>query len=673
MRHDTVDAQAQARARADMVERQIFCRGIRDPAVLKAMGTVPREFFVPDENAALAYRDGPLPISEGQTISQPFVVALMAEAAKLSRRSRVLEVGAGSGFAAAVLSRIAAEVFAIERHAALTEQARRRLEALGFDNVTLHTGDGTEGWPEQAPFDAIIVSAGGPEVPDALKRQLAVGGRLVIPVGPEQNRQTLLRVTRIGEEEFAQEDLGRVAFVPLVGRHGWPEDIWAQASGAAAVPLRRPQSLPEMIAQAAEPLPPIDDPGFARFIDRFASRRVVLLGEATHGTSEFYRARAAITRRLVERHGFRIVAAEADWPDAAAVNRRIRRRPDPAGAPPPFQRFPLWMWRNREAAALFSALREFNDGRPEGDQVGFYGLDIYNMSASISAVLTYLQGVDPEAAKHAHERYGCLTPWRKDPAHYGRAVLSFGYETCEDKAVEQCRELLEKAFDYARETGGESFLDAAQNARLVASAERYYRTMYRGGAESWNLRDTHMFETLGHLIDAKGENARAVVWAHNSHIGDARFTEMGFRQGELNLGQLCRERWGNDAALIGFGTHSGTVAAADDWDEPMKVKQVKPSHGQSYERLFHDSGVASCVLDFEMDGSRAVREKLLERRIERFIGVIYRPETEMRSHYAEASLPRQFDAFAWFDQTSAVTPLPGAEKGGVPDTFPFGV
>jgi protein-L-isoaspartate(D-aspartate) O-methyltransferase len=654
-----------------MVDAQIAARGVRDRNVLEAMRQVPREEFVLPGFEEFAYEDGPLPIGEGQTISQPYIVALMIEAAEIGPGDRVLEVGAGSGYAAAVMSRIADKVYAIERHAALGEAARRRAAKLGYGNLDLRIGDGTKGWPEAAPFDAILVAAGGPHVPKALKDQLAVGGRLVIPVGEHDYAQRLLKVTRRGEADFDEENLGAVAFVPLVGEQGWAED--GRRSASNHVPGQtQGRSLPEMIASEAEPLPELDDAGFAALFDRFGDCRVVLLGEASHGTSEFYRARAAVTRRLIERHGFTIVAVEADWPDAAAFDRYVRHRPARAAAEPPFQRFPTWMWRNAEVAALLDWMRQHNQNIPESERrAGFYGLDIYNMQGSIAAVLQYLDKVDPRAAAVARERYGCLTPWQKEPSTYGRAVLTAGYRKCERAVIEQCQDLLKRRFDYA-DQDGESFLDAAQNARLVASAERYYRVMYYGGAESWNLRDTHMFQTLQHLLEAHGPSSKAVVWAHNSHIGDARHTEMGAVREELNIGQLCRERFGDQVALIGFGTHAGTVAAASDWDGEMEVKRVRPSHRDSYERLCHESGVPRFLLDFAPDN--ALRRRLSEPRLERFIGVIYRPETELLSHYTEACLPRQFDAYVWLDQTSAVTPLgPEHARPGAPDTYPFGL
>lgn len=658
------------RARDRMVNVHVGRRGIHDREILQAMREVPREAFVEPGFEEFAYEDTPLPIADGQTISQPYIVAFMIEMADVKPGDHVLEIGTGSGYAAAVMSRIVEQVYTIERHPGLAETAKRRFEKLGYQNIEVRTGDGTKGWPQAAPFDAIMVTASGPGAPLALQEQLDVGGRLVIPVGDDPDLQRLFKVTRTGAATYSEEDFGGVRFVPLIGEQGWSESGTVTKLGR---PLRHPHpiSLPDMIAAAAEPLPDFDDPAFGALFDRFADRRVVLLGEASHGTSEFYRARAAITRRLIERHGFTIVAVEADWPDAAAIDRYVRHRRPRTGAGAPFQRFPTWMWRNTDVAAFTDWMRRHNEKLEPSEQAGFYGLDIYNMSGSIGAVLDYLDRVDPQAAKIARERYGCLTPWQHEPSTYGRAVLTAGYQKCEKAVLEQCRDLLAKQLDYAKQDGTD-FLDASQNARLIASAEHYYRIMYYGGAESWNLRDTHMFETLEHLLDAGGPNAKAVVWAHNSHIGDARYTEMGVVRDELNIGQLCRQRFGDEAALIGIGTHSGTVAAASDWDGEMEVKQIRASHADSYERLCHDSLVSRFLLDLGRD--KTLRERLLERRLERFIGVIYRPETELGSHYADASLPQQFDAFLWFDKTTAVTPLgPEHARTGVPDTYPFGL
>ena len=436
--------------------------------------------------------------------------------------------------------------------------------------------------------------------------------------------------------------------------------------------------VPRVIAEAAEPLPDIDDPRFGAAFDRFGEARVVLLGEASHGTSEFYRARAAISRRLIERHGFNIVAVEADWPDAATIDRYVRHRGWREGELNAFERFPTWMWRNREFDAFIRWLHGHNANRTYERMTGFYGLDLYNLSGSMRAVIDFLELEDPELARLAHRRYGCLEPWADEPQLYGRNALLEGYARCEVGVLQMLKDLLEKQIDcYAPEC--DEWLDAAANARLVKDAEAYYRVMYHGSAESWNLRDTHMFETLGMILEAKGPGAKAIVWAHNSHIGNAVYTDMGMRREELNIGQLAKEKWDAKARLIGFGTHSGTVAAADDWDEPMQVKQVRPSLPESYERACHDAGSPRFLLDLrEGEVGRRVREGLMEPRLERFIGVIYRPETERWSHYSEAILPRQFDAWVWFDGTTAVMPLAGEQRPGEPhvhedETYPFGL
>lgn len=430
--------------------------------------------------------------------------------------------------------------------------------------------------------------------------------------------------------------------------------------------------LARRLRYAGEPLPPPRAPeAFGAQFGRFADAQVVLLGEATHGSSEFYRARAAITRELVLHHGFTIVAVEADWPDAARIDRHVRHRgPAPAGGEA-FARFPTWMWRNAEVLEFVDWLRVHNEALPAGRRCAFRGLDVYSLGASIEAVLAYLDRVDPAASLAARRRYGCLTPWHGEPAGYGRAVRHRGEESCETEVVQQLSELLARRLDYL-ERDGEAFFDAVQNARIVRAAERYYRVMYRGATESWNLRDRHMFETLQALLAAGGEGAKAVVWAHNSHIGNAAATAMGW-QGEFNIGELCRTALGDGAVLIGFGTDRGTVAAASDWDAPMEVKTVRPARPDSYEHVFHQTGLARSLTDWRRAGRHELAEALREPRLERAIGVVYRPETEFLSHYFEAVLSEQFDAYVWFDETRAVMPLPAAPPAGTPDTYPFGV
>ena len=661
-----------AEQRRQLVEQQVKSRGVTDPAVLAAFEAVPREKFLPPELAEFAYFDRALPIEKGQTISQPYIVALMTEALRLRPTDRVLEVGTGSGYAAAILGKVAREVFTIERHGELAEQAAARLREQGFDNVRVLHGDGTLGWPEHAPYNAIVVAAGGPEVPPALLAQLAVGGRLVIPVGEEKSQQSLVRVTKTGAESFEREDLGDVRFVPLIGAGGWQDE--ERATKPITIARRLPSSpltVAELIREAAEPLHEIETADLAPLCERIGDCRLVLIGESTHGTSEFYRLRAEITKHLITKHGFRFVAIEADWPDAARIDQYVRRLPPPDGHQwQAFSRFPTWMWRNREVLAFVEWLREYNLAIDDPQQrVAFYGLDLYSVFTSIRAVLDYLDRVDPEAARVARLRYGCLTPWEGDPSLYGRMAVRGRYRVCENEAVATLKDLLKQRLQYAQQDGA-MFLDAVQNARLVANAERYYRIMYYGSNESWNHRDQHMFETLELLLGYHGANARGVIWEHNSHLGDAAATEMG-AGGQTNVGHLCRERFGESAYLIGQATDHGTVAAAANWDEPVEIMTVRPGHPGSYESLFHDSRVAAGLLHLREPRRAAVREELAVERLERAIGVVYRPQTELASHYFHARLSQQFDELIWFDRTQAVTPISNDEARRFHPDHPF--
>jgi protein-L-isoaspartate(D-aspartate) O-methyltransferase len=328
------------------------------------------------------------------------------------------------------------------------------------------------------------------------------------------------------------------------------------------------------------------------------------------------------------------------------------------------------MWRNEEVRAFVDWLRAHNAPLRPADRTAFHGLDLYSLYDSIRAVLKYLDEVDPPSARVARERYGCLTPWQSDRATYGHAALTGAYPTCESEVAVVLTDLLRQRLAYA-DRDGERFLDAVQNARLITDAEQYYRAMYYGSRASWNLRDSHMFETLRSLLRHYGPKSKAIVWAHNSHVGDAAATEM-FARGEYNIGHLCRKEFGGRAYAIGFGTNAGTVAAASDWDGPMEIKTVLPALADSYERCCHDSGVASFCLDLRqsaLQGSEGLRKP----RLERAIGVIYRPETELASHYFQAILPRQFDEYIWFDRTRAVAPFKTRALEDMPDTYPFGL
>lgn len=406
--------------------------------------------------------------------------------------------------------------------------------------------------------------------------------------------------------------------------------------------------------------------------------RLALIGEASHGTHEFYAERAALTRRLIVEKGFTAVAVEADWPDALRVDRYVRGLgddPDADAALSGFKRFPTWMWRNTVVRDFVEWLRGYNTGLPRSHQAGFYGIDLYSLFSSIQAVLAYLDNTDPDAARRARARYACFDHAAEDSQAYGYAA-SFGLKpSCEDEVIQQLREMNIAARSAIGPEGDEAFY-ARQNARLVRNAEEYYRTMFQGRVSSWNLRDSHMVETLQALdrhLAAYATPPRIAVWAHNSHLGDASATEMGDR-GEWNVGQLVRDRWGQAAVSIGLSTHHGSVTAASDWDKPAQRKRVRPGLHGSFEELFHHAGPDRFWL--ALRGNPGLQDLLKARRLQRAIGVIYRPETERLSHYFEACLPQQFDALIHIDETRALEPLdpePGWTLGEAPETYPSGL
>ena len=550
----------------------------------------------------------------------------------------------------------------------LQSSQRNVWQALEYTNVKVLHGDGTLGWQEHAPYDVIIVTAGGPQVPKPLLQQLAIGGRLIIPVGETSRLQRLIRVpgpariismtrTLVGfnSSRLSEQRVGTPALqkrAPFHSTQSSRDNRQVDSRNCGANRGHRARRLGSLL-------------------ERIGDARVVLLGEATHGTSEFYRMRARISKELILRHGFKFVAVEADWPDAARINQYMRHAP---ARQEQWKAFPvpdLDVAKPRSTGSGRVAARLERRGTRAGATSELLWTDLYSLFTSIDAVITYLSSVDPAMATIARSRYGCLSPWEQDPAVYGQAVLSGRYRGCEATVVAMLRDMLTRRIEYSQRDG-DRFFDAAQNAQLVAAAERYYRVMYYGNVESWNLRDQHMFDTLERLLEFHGPGSRGIVWEHNSHVGDASATEMGTR-GEHNVGQLSRARFADSAYLVGFGTDHGTVAAASDWDGPMEIKRVRPSHDASYERLCHDSEIKAFMLHLRDPVRQAVRDELESARLERAIGVIYRPESELQSHYFQACLPRQFDEYIWFDETRAVSPLPSVVVPGVPETFPFGV
>ena len=429
------------------------------------------------------------------------------------------------------------------------------------------------------------------------------------------------------------------------------------------------------VAEIAHPLASAAD--LDPLIDLVGDARYVLLGEASHGTSEFYTWRTEISRRLIREKGFSFIAVEGDWPDCYRVNRYVKGYPDSGRSAEDvlhaFERWPTWMWANLEVVALCRWLREHNDARPRERRIGFYGLDVYSLWDSMHEVVTYLERVDPDAAGVARRAYRCFEPYGESAEDYARATALVP-TSCESEAVATLRLLRERAVEH-REDGPETFFNAEQNALVARNAERYYRTMVRGGPASWNVRDHHMVETLDRLMAFHGPSAKAIVWEHNTHVGDARFTDMA-RAGMVNVGQLVRQAHGrDDVVIVGFGTHRGTVIAAEEWGDPMQEMQVPDARGDSYEAVLHRTGIPDFLLPFAERGMHPVLDDLREPRGHRAIGVVYHPELEQFGNYVPTILPGRYDAFIYLDETRAVAPLhmPVRVDGDLPETYPSGV
>jgi erythromycin esterase-like protein/predicted phosphoribosyltransferase len=570
-----------------------------------------------------------------------------------------------------VIDRIAVrERLELERRDRLFRGHRQRTPAAGHIAVLVDDGLATGATMEAAILalrelkPARIVVAAPVGAPETCRRLLRVADEVVCPNQPPSFTAVGLwydDFTQTTDEEVREllATAGRLA-LPAAGRTIEPVDIVRMR----ALPL------------AGSPR------DYDALLDGIGEARVVLLGEATHGTHEFYRERAVITKRLITEKGFTAVAVEADWPDAYRINRYVRGAgtdADASQALSDFRRFPSWMWRNADVLDFIGWLRERNDGVAPDRRAGFYGLDLYSLRASMAAVVSYLGKVDPPAARRARERYACFDRFGDEMQKYAYATLYDVSASCEREVVSELVELRRRAAEYARRDGrlaADDHFFAEQNAKLVQHAEAYYRTMLGGHIESWNLRDRHMAGALDDLLaflDRGSAGSRVVVWAHNSHLGDARATELGQR-GELNVGQLVRERFGSAAVLVGFTTFTGTVTAASDWDGPAERKQVRPAIGGSCERLLHEAGVPRMLLPLRSDPDLAA--VFATPRLERAIGVLYLPATERRSHYFRARLADQFDYVLHFDRTRAVEPLERTsmwEAGEVEETYPSGL
>ena len=578
------------------------------------------------------------------------------------------------GIPRALIEQVAVrERIEMERRDALYRGARRRAAVRDRTIVLVDDGLATGSTMEAAilalkqQHPARIVVAAPVGAPDTCDRLRRVADEVICVATPEP-----FSAVGLWYEEFSQTTDEEVKHLLADGTRSTPVSSQRASKKTDVASLVRERAIPLK-----------GDPRqYDALIDGVGDARVVLLGEATHGTHEFYRERAFITRRLITEKGFTAVAVEADWPDSYRINRFVRAASadeDAVQALSDFGRFPTWMWRNADVLDFIGWLRSHNEKQAVDNRAGFYGLDLYSLRASMEAVLRYLDKVDPDAARRARRRYGCFDQFGEEMQEYGYAASLGLQPSCEREVITQLVELHRQRAEYASRDGrvaADDYFYAEQNARLVKSAEEYYRTMFRGRDESWNLRDRHMVGTLEELRRHLGRTRpepRIVVWAHNSHLGDARATEMSER-GELNVGQLVREHYGSSAVLVGFTTFTGTVTAASEWGGDAHRKHVRPALAGSYERLFHEVQIPRFLAPLRTD--LELSSALAPPRLERAIGVLYLPETERASHYFHARLSEQFDFVLHFDETRAVEPLERSalwEAGEVAETFPSGL
>ncbi|TDN83804.1 protein-L-isoaspartate(D-aspartate) O-methyltransferase [Salegentibacter sp. 24] len=613
---------------------------IKNNLLLEAFKELPESLFMPQVKPPFPVKDTYLEEKIMAIKPRSLVIFKMLESLNIEKGESILCIGIDSPAVLAALSRIYKRVYLVELNDIYAEWALEVLSNTGVENVFIKSGDPRIGWKEKAPFDRILIATEFENIPDALKAQLKIAGRLLIPIGPDWAHIMFQVIERISETEYRTERLRDNFFIPnpkllpeIESEDFSEEEIISQIT-SNAIAFKSTEDFP------------VND-----LLNRIGDARVVLIGEASHGTSEFYMARQKITRALIEKKGFNIICAEADWSDAEQIDGYVRNRTLKQEWNP-FTRFPQWMWRNKEVLGFIEWLKKYNLSHK--NSIGFYGLDLYGMENSINLVIDYLEKRDTSLASLAKERYSCITPYMADHANYGKMVLNKQLLSCELDVLKMLTDLL---WNKNKLNHSPEYFYAYQNANVVVDAERYYKAMYYGSAESWNLRDFHMFQTLKSLLSYFKPGAKAVIWAHNSHIGNALATEM-YSRGEINIGHLCKEYFGGKSYHIGFGTHEGSVAAAHNWGGKMEVMQVNPSLKNSYENLCYKTLIPSFTLPLkEIVSGNKLRKLLSTPKLERAIGVIYRPETERSSHYFRAVLPSQFDEYIWYNTTSAVTPL----------------
>ncbi len=651
-----------AAARGRMVREGLERRGIRDRRVLDAMAAVPREQFVPEQFVGSAYEDRPLPIGAGQTISQPYVVALALEAAAVRPTDRVLEVGTGSGYAAAVLDELAAEVWTVERHGDLVVDASESLRAALHGNVHVRWGDGSLGWPEAAPFDVVLVSAAGEEVPEPLLEQLADGGRLVMPVGPGDGRQELVLVHRVGDR-LDREDLGPVQFVPLLPDRAARVAHAAGRSGLHPTAVESDRSPAERLARSCEPFSSITGADLSGLVARLSGARVVVLGASTWGTSEFQQLCTRITQALVEQLGCRTIVLDADWPDVAALDAWCAGFEPTGDAPAPCTTFPSWRWRNQEFGVLLAWLRRRATRVGGSDPVRLVGLDVDAGDGVRARALEALDGCDPIAASELRRRYVTGVPWEHDALRHPE--LSASCAAVLDGVITSSAAATVERLEHP--SGPGAFLDPATRDTLVRSTPASIAGIVEARPGWWSDRERRAATFLRSV--AERVEGPVVVWTHAARAGDAGATDLDL-EGTPSLGQACRAHLGDAAYLVGLGTGTGSVAAATSWGGHTEVLPLDPARAGSVEELLGASHLPACLLDLRATRQGRVGAELGGRRPQRVVGPVVGSEAGDTPPVLRGVLPQQFDEFIWVGTSSAVVPVAAPTDDARADRFP---